>query len=271
MISGRDMAAYQGFLVEARRYWMSDLWGMLREEYAALAAGRDVKTSQDVEAILAPSTTYQYYAWMERHVQRMKYSGRLGLVRRYADERPAGADAGEQPQAESRHSGAALLQRRRHASASGQPARRRRRGPGLQGQRHVDAARRDRRLRAARALCRVAGKARPLRARARHGLRLRQERHHPRAALRACAGGRRGSLRAVPRTRRRRSGRGESREPALRPGRPAPHRLSRRGVRPRHLHDGAARNGHARGARRPARKPPPAWRQAGRSCIWTSA
>ena len=92
MISGRDMAAYQGFLVEARRYWMSDLWRMLREEYAALSAGRDVKTSQDFADSLEPSTTYQYYAWMERHVQRMKYSGRLGLVRRYADERPAGAD-----------------------------------------------------------------------------------------------------------------------------------------------------------------------------------
>lgn len=93
MISGRDMAAYQGFLVEARRVWMSDIWQALRAEYAERSAGRTVKTSRDVEAILAPSTTYQYYAWMERHVQRMKYSGRLGLVRRYRDERPAGVES----------------------------------------------------------------------------------------------------------------------------------------------------------------------------------
>ncbi len=92
MISGRDMAAYQGFLVEARRYWMSELWQSLREEYASLAAGRDVANSKDVESILSSSATYCYYAWMERHLQRMKYSGRLGLVRRYAHEQPAGAD-----------------------------------------------------------------------------------------------------------------------------------------------------------------------------------
>ena len=49
------------------------------------AAGRATPASpKDVEKLLADDTTYQFFAWYERHLQRMKYSGRHGLAPHYA-------------------------------------------------------------------------------------------------------------------------------------------------------------------------------------------
>ncbi len=92
MTRRRDDLAFEGFVVEARRFWMSDMWAALREDYERRSDGASVSTATDVERVLASSPTYACYAWLERHIQRTKYSGRYGLVRRFRDERPAGAD-----------------------------------------------------------------------------------------------------------------------------------------------------------------------------------
>jgi SAM-dependent methyltransferase len=77
----RSTQAFQGFLVDAKQYWMSEIWGALKEDYRARTAGRTVATQEEVEALMRDSPTYWFYAWLERHVQKAKYSGRYGLLR----------------------------------------------------------------------------------------------------------------------------------------------------------------------------------------------
>ncbi len=86
----RNMKAFQGFLVEARRYWMSDIWSALKDDYARRTEGQAIATSGDVARVMRTSPLYCYYAWLERHIQRAKYAGRWGLVRYFRDEMPAG-------------------------------------------------------------------------------------------------------------------------------------------------------------------------------------
>jgi SAM-dependent methyltransferase len=79
----RDFAACQGFLRAAKQFWMTRMYGQLRDEYRDLAGGRSVKDADDAAALMADNTTYACFSWLERHIQRSKYSGRLGLVPRF--------------------------------------------------------------------------------------------------------------------------------------------------------------------------------------------
>lgn len=85
----RNRDAFQAFCVEARRYWMSDIWGELKQQYRERSRGHAIRTADDVAAILEPDPLYQYYAWLERHIQRAKYSGRWGLAPSFERERPS--------------------------------------------------------------------------------------------------------------------------------------------------------------------------------------
>jgi ubiquinone/menaquinone biosynthesis C-methylase UbiE len=76
----RSTAAFQGFLVEAKRYWMSEIWGALKDDYRERAGDRNPVTAEEVAALMEPSPLYWFYAWLERHIQRSKYSGRYGLA-----------------------------------------------------------------------------------------------------------------------------------------------------------------------------------------------
>jgi ubiquinone/menaquinone biosynthesis C-methylase UbiE len=84
MITPRSLEAGQRFLLAAKKWWTADLYQHLRKEYEAQAgksAGRhDVA---DVAKVLEDLTEYRYFAWLERHLQRMKYSGAYGLHRYY--------------------------------------------------------------------------------------------------------------------------------------------------------------------------------------------
>ncbi len=62
-----DSAAHQRFVAAARAYWRGPLF---RELY------REAQAAPDTAATL---TTHRYFAWLERHLQRMKYSGPRGL------------------------------------------------------------------------------------------------------------------------------------------------------------------------------------------------
>jgi SAM-dependent methyltransferase len=79
MAADRSTAAFQGFLVEAKQYWMSDVWTALKEDYARRSGGKAVSSSSQVAALMEQSPTYWFYSWLERHIQRAKYSGRYGL------------------------------------------------------------------------------------------------------------------------------------------------------------------------------------------------
>ncbi|MGE0806059.1 MAG: class I SAM-dependent methyltransferase [Burkholderiaceae bacterium] len=88
----RDRAAYQRFVTTARGYWARDLFSALRRQIAADisvpggtgSSPRDSvsmgSVSTDYEARIAQHPTHQIFAWLERHLQRMRYSGPYGLV-----------------------------------------------------------------------------------------------------------------------------------------------------------------------------------------------
>lgn len=109
----RAFAAAQDFLLGTKTFWTTRMFPALRSEYEAriaariapiatvapaIAAGaldagnrangsRPVHAVESVAAVLNDSTLYQTFAWLERHLQRMKYSGRYGLVNWQARDR----------------------------------------------------------------------------------------------------------------------------------------------------------------------------------------
>ena len=81
-IDHRSFAAAQSFTLGAKLHWTTKL-------YPALRAEHDRLETQDGLAGLAEGTLYRYYAWLERHLQRIKYSGRYGLQPYHAQDREA--------------------------------------------------------------------------------------------------------------------------------------------------------------------------------------
>jgi ubiquinone/menaquinone biosynthesis C-methylase UbiE len=68
-VDGRSFAAGQAFLLATKTWWTRELFPAVRKEYP--------KTG----------VQYQYFCWLERHLQRFKYSGRYGLQPYHAQDR----------------------------------------------------------------------------------------------------------------------------------------------------------------------------------------
>ena len=88
-VPGQDDRAYaaaQDFLLGAKTFWTTRMFPALRAEYEANKTA-DAETPESVARTLRDSTLYQSFAWAERHFQRMKYSGRYGLVNWHARDR----------------------------------------------------------------------------------------------------------------------------------------------------------------------------------------
>ena len=84
----RSFVAAQDFLLASKTFWTKQLFPELRRTYTDLAQ-RDAKTPatpEEVGILLQNNILYQYFSWLERHLQRLKYSGRYGLMP-YHDER----------------------------------------------------------------------------------------------------------------------------------------------------------------------------------------
>ena len=79
MAAERSTSAFQGFLVDAKQYWMSEVWQALKQDYRERSRGRNVASADGVAGVMRESPTYWFYSWLERHMQRAKYSGRYGL------------------------------------------------------------------------------------------------------------------------------------------------------------------------------------------------
>lgn len=90
-IDARSFAAGQAFVTAVKVYWHTDLFGAVRNEYRRRSERQAAapQTVADVERLLHDSTTYRYFGWFERHMQRLKYSGRYGLVPWHRQERGA--------------------------------------------------------------------------------------------------------------------------------------------------------------------------------------
>ncbi|HET9044286.1 MAG TPA: hypothetical protein VFN70_14110, partial [Burkholderiales bacterium] len=77
-IDGRSFAAAQSFLLATKSFWTRRIFPEVRAEYERRVArqGRRPATADEAKALMADSTLYAYFAWLERHLQRYKYSGR---------------------------------------------------------------------------------------------------------------------------------------------------------------------------------------------------
>jgi len=88
MSDDRSFVVAQAFLLSAKTYWTRTLYPALREEYEARAqAASRPRNAKEAAALLEDSTLYRYYCWLERHLQRFKYSGRYGLQPWHAQHR----------------------------------------------------------------------------------------------------------------------------------------------------------------------------------------
>lgn len=89
-----DAAAHQRFIAAARGFWSTRLFDAVRRQVE-----RDAPPVHDpaFAAFVRQHPTYRYFAWLERHLQRMKYSGPYGIVATAARHRAAHAAALEQP------------------------------------------------------------------------------------------------------------------------------------------------------------------------------
>jgi ubiquinone/menaquinone biosynthesis C-methylase UbiE len=83
----RSFAAGQAFTLGVKTFWTTQLFPALRAEYEAAGPADD--TPEAVAQKLGHRTLYHYFAWLERHLQRMKYSGRYGLVHWHGRDRAA--------------------------------------------------------------------------------------------------------------------------------------------------------------------------------------
>lgn len=88
-VDARSFAAGQGFITAVKVYWHTDLFAAVRDEYErhARREPEPPHTVADVERLIGPNTTYRYFGWFERHMQRLKYTGRYGLVPWHRQER----------------------------------------------------------------------------------------------------------------------------------------------------------------------------------------
>jgi ubiquinone/menaquinone biosynthesis C-methylase UbiE len=88
-IDGRSFTAAQAFLLATKTYWTTRLFPEVRAEYERRVArcGARPAATEEAQALMADSTLYAFFAWLERHLQRYKYSGRYGLQAWHAQDR----------------------------------------------------------------------------------------------------------------------------------------------------------------------------------------
>jgi ubiquinone/menaquinone biosynthesis C-methylase UbiE len=99
----RSFDAFQDFMLGCKLAWTRELYPVLRARYEQKRAHAAPAPSgpAEVETLLADDPLNQYFGWFERHLQRMKYSGRHGLAPHFAAARAqlaaelqAGAESG---------------------------------------------------------------------------------------------------------------------------------------------------------------------------------
>jgi hypothetical protein len=98
LFKSREANAFHELVMEVRTWWAVQLFPRLREEYEvrkqlAEREGRRVQTPEDVALLFSNSTLYAWFCWLERHVQKSKYSSsRWGLLAQIAREPQTAAE-----------------------------------------------------------------------------------------------------------------------------------------------------------------------------------
>ncbi|MBL8702726.1 MAG: class I SAM-dependent methyltransferase [Alphaproteobacteria bacterium] len=76
----REQAAFQDFVGASRRFWSERMLPVLTAEADAARRGPAPIDEATLAARLSERPTYDFFCWLERHLQRMKYSGPRGIV-----------------------------------------------------------------------------------------------------------------------------------------------------------------------------------------------
>lgn len=77
-----DFAAAQAFLLSAKNFWTTALYRELRYKYDSRVDKSSARPLKPHEALaeIEKDVTYHFFAWLERHLQRMKYTSRYGVI-----------------------------------------------------------------------------------------------------------------------------------------------------------------------------------------------
>ena len=87
LFRSRSANAFQEFTMEARMWWALEMFPRLHAEYEAARAGRPIATVAEVAALVEPAPLYRWFCFLERHIQKSKYSSsRWGLVEQWLRE-----------------------------------------------------------------------------------------------------------------------------------------------------------------------------------------
>ena len=78
MMKEQDFVAGQDFLLAVKKHWTTQMYPAVKQLHADIGDGAD--ETADVAKRLEPETDYRLFAWFERHLQKMKYSGGFGLA-----------------------------------------------------------------------------------------------------------------------------------------------------------------------------------------------
>ncbi len=90
-MSEREFEAFQGFVLATKLFWTRDMFLDLKRAYGSRLTDATIASEEPgpdrVARALEGDVANQFHGWFERHLQRMKYSGRLGLVPYHASRR----------------------------------------------------------------------------------------------------------------------------------------------------------------------------------------
>jgi ubiquinone/menaquinone biosynthesis C-methylase UbiE len=89
VVADRTTMAYQDFLLGAKLFWSKKLYKKVHEDYLDAIEKRDTppQDTDSVEDMMKNSSAYQFYGWLERHIQRLKYAGAYGIAPTVAKQR----------------------------------------------------------------------------------------------------------------------------------------------------------------------------------------
>ena len=76
----RDFINAQDFILSFKINWTRSLYPKVREKFLDLKPNiRSKMQLDDVNSLVSNTPDYKIFAWCERHLQKMKYSGGYGL------------------------------------------------------------------------------------------------------------------------------------------------------------------------------------------------
>ena len=97
----RDFVNSQDFILSLKMEWTQSLYPQIREKFLALdKVKRDKMNVDDVDKLIGDETDYKFFAFCERHLQKLKYSGAYGLHSFHKERRNSLVDnfTGDEPE-----------------------------------------------------------------------------------------------------------------------------------------------------------------------------